>query len=562
MDSKDLLNKLKKLEGKSYGAYKELKGTYQFSEFLLCIDKVQSDPFAPPSLMRVKIPSASAGYPAHFYSNDSRRLGLENFLAKCAKDLSKGLSRKIGTGKGGLIKVHGPGQEILPRTGVEVFPDGSVELRFFVGLPAAGRRILAKEAQKILFDSLPQLAKGLFFQNVAKDLLQKYVETNEDADFLRKKLNELGLVAFVADGSILPRASGVDPRPAKNAIPFVAPETLALELELPNQGKIRGLAIRPGVTLIAGGGFHGKSTLLRAIEQGIYNHVPGDGREFVVTITEAIKIRAEDGRKITGVNISPFINNLPFGQDTHAFTTDCASGSTSQAANIMEALEIGSKLLLIDEDTSATNFMIRDMRMQALVSKEKEPITPFLDRVREIYEIFGISSILVVGGCGDYLDVADTVIVMEEYLPKDATLEAKKIVQEFPLRRRKEAAFPFVLPRPRSFREDSFPRVPKPPKPKGRHIIVWGKELIDLQAVEQLVSEDQTRAIALALPLLAQHLKKGLSLPEALDVLQQDLKEKGLLMLSSLPRGDLAGFRAFELAAALNRLRTLKVRNA
>ncbi|OAG28242.1 ABC-ATPase domain-containing protein [Thermodesulfatator autotrophicus] len=560
MDLKDLETKLKRIDGKGYGAYKELAGVYRFAEGELFIDKVQSDPFAPPSLLRLKISGDIAQIPSHFYSSFSRRIGLENYLAYQAARMAQNFSRKIGTGKGGIIKVHGPGQEILPRTALEVSQNGSLELRFFVGLPAAGRRILAKEARKILLDYLPKLAKALCYSHLDKTLLKAFVETNEDADLLRSKLKDLGLIGFVADGSILPRASGVDPRPASKAIPFKAPDSLAIEVELPNRGRIRGLGIRPGVTLIAGGGFHGKSTLLRALELGIYNHVPGDGRELVVTSPLAVKIRAEDGRKITGVDISPFINNLPLGIDTRSFTTDCASGSTSQAANIMEALELSADVLLIDEDTSATNFMIRDRRMQMLVSKEKEPITPFIDRVRELYENFGVSSIIVVGGCGDYLDVADTVIVMDNYLPQDATIRAREIIKNYPSNRLKEVQNPFKKPEPRRFAPQSFPKTPKkPPKAKARDNILWGKEIIDLSAVEQLVCVDQTRAMALALPLLAEKLKEGKNLVEGVSYIKTFIEEKGLKSLSPLPRGDLAFFRTIELATALNRLRSLKV---
>ncbi len=248
----------------------------------------------------------------------------------------------------------------------------------------------------------------------------------------------MGLVAFIANGAILPRESGVSEKPlTQGALPFLAPPSLEIEVELPNQGKIKGLGIKKGITLITGGGFHGKSTLLKALERGIYNHIPGDGREGVVTLESAVKIRAEDGRFIASTDISPFISNLPFNLDTQKFSTPNASGSTSQAANIIEALESKSKLLLLDEDTCATNFMIRDKRMQTLIHKEDEPITPFIDRVKELYTSFGVSTILVLGGCGDYLEVADTVIMMKNYKPLDVTLPAKKIIKRTTFNSRK-----------------------------------------------------------------------------------------------------------------------------
>ena len=556
MDAAILQRKLKRIDGRGYKAYQEIRGSYQFPDFRLFIDKVQSDPFAPPSRVRVVVPREVLSLPPDTYSSESRRIGLENFLAKVFAEGAHKASRRLGTGKSGLILVHGPGQEMIPRSAVSV-NQGEVEVRFFVGLPASGRRIKAAEAWKILGEEIPRLVQKLRYPHLDRTLLYAFVETNEDADFLRARLKETGLVAFVADGSILPRASGVDPRPAKEAVPFKAPSALAREFELPNRGLVRGLGISEGVTLIVGGGFHGKSTLLRALELGVYNHVPGDGRELVVSRYESVKIRAEDGRSVFAVDISGFIENLPFGQDTTSFTTPCASGSTSQAANIMEALEMEAEVFLIDEDTSATNFMIRDARMQALISKDKEPITPYLDRVRELYQRLGVSSVLVIGGSGDYLEVADTVIAMDHYLPHDVTAEARMVVEKFPSARKPEAQKPLSPPKPRRLPAERLPRERKGPKAKSRTHILWGRELIDLSLVEQLVSSDQTRALALALESLGRLLAQGKDLKEAVFEVERKVREEGLLSLSPSPRGDLAYFRRFELAAAINRLRSL-----
>ena len=557
MDSHDLARKLARLAGRGYKAYQDLRGIYQFPFFRLAIDKVQPDPFAPPSRVRIILPAEEARLPKDTYHSPARRIGLENYLALRLQQEARRLSKRLGSGKSGLIVVHAPGQEILLRSTVSVLGDGAVEARFFVGLPAAGRKILAQEAKRLLLEGMPVLARALCFESADRAQLYAFVETNEDADFLRQQLPALGLVAFVAEGSILPRASGVDPRPASKAVPFESPPSLTVEVDLPNRGRIRGMGVPKGVTLIVGGGFHGKSTLLRALELGVYNHVPGDGREFVVSLYESVKIRAEDGRSVYRVDISGFISNLPFGQDTHNFSTPCASGSTSQAANIMEALEVGAKVLLIDEDTSATNFMIRDARMQALISKDKEPITPYLDRVRELYTKYGVSSVLVIGGSGDYLDVADTVIAMDHYRPKEVTAEARLVLQKFPSLRQKEVQEPLKLPSSRVFRGVKFPKDRKGPRAKGLEHILWARELIDLGAVEQLVSADQTRAVALALEKIVSPLERGRPLAQVVEEIETTVREKGLLVLASGPRGDLAAFRRFELAAALNRLRSL-----
>ncbi|MBM6838315.1 ABC-ATPase domain-containing protein, partial [Clostridium saudiense] len=240
-------------------------------------------------------------------------------------------------------------------------------------------------------------------------------------------LNSKGLVAFVANNSILPRESGVSSKPLRDGKRFISPKELEIEFNTPNRGIIKGMGIPKGITLIVGGGYHGKSTLLRALELGVYNHIEGDGREFVITEDTAVKVRAEDGRAITNTDISLFINNLPNGKDTKSFNTENASGSTSQAANIVEGIESGANTLLIDEDTSATNFMIRDSIMQKLVAKEKEPITPYIDVAKSLYNRLAISTILVAGSCGDFFDIADLVIQMDNYEPFEVTDKAKAL---------------------------------------------------------------------------------------------------------------------------------------
>ncbi|HUF74973.1 MAG TPA: P-loop domain-containing protein, partial [Longimicrobiales bacterium] len=386
------------------------------------------------------------------------------------------------------------------------------------------------------------------------------------------------LVGFVADGAHLPRRSGIDDRPlaAEETIPFESPESLRVTLEVPNAGRVTGLGVPPGVTLIVGGGFHGKSTVLRALEAGVYNHRPGDGRELVVTRGDAVKIRAEDGRSIAGVDISGFIDGLPFGRDTRRFSSPNASGSTSQAAAIVEAIEAGSRLLLVDEDTSATNFMIRDRRMQLLVAPEHEPITPFVDRVRDLHERSGVSAVLVIGGSGDYLDVADAVVRMVDYRPQDATEEARRVAQEHPTGRVTEH------PSRRARASNaSGPATPAPPEVRrlargtldarrGRRAtyvrvpddrtLLFGGETIDLVAVEQLASRAQTHAIGRALAFLAERLAgREATVLEALDLVDAAVAEGGLDALEPWQVGNLAAFRRFELAAALNRLRGLRV---
>jgi predicted ABC-class ATPase len=567
-DRRELDDLLRRLNGKGYGAYKSLEGVWRFPKFVLFVDHVQGDPFATPSRLRVRVPMEIAGIPHEFYRNKSRKTALEDFLVRqLARWIPKVTKGNRGSGHSGRFSVVAFGQCILHRTAVWVTEE-HVEAILSVGLPAAGRRILGHEAAEMLLSELPELVRrALFFVNLDKAALREHVACGEDADALREQLAERGLVAFVAEGAILPRESGVSDRPlGEGAIPFEPPPSLSVTLERPNRGPIRGMGIPEGVTLIVGGGYHGKSTLLSALAQGVYNHIPGDGREYVVTRREAVVIRAEDGRFVCGVDISPFISNLPNGTDTRNFSTQNASGSTSQAANIMEALEAGAKVLLVDEDTSATNFMIRDERMQELVVKEKEPITPFLDKVRPLYRDHGVSSILVMGGSGDYFEVADCVIMMDAYRPRDVTDKAKEIVRKYPLRRRPEGGERFgSIPR----------RVPdlssiRPRTSKGKlkiraskMALQLGSSVIDLSRIHQIAEVPQARAIGYILAYIAENGRRfaGKPLAEILDEVERALEAEGLWAFIPARYGDLAAPRRFEVAAALNRLRTLRLRD-
>ena len=566
MNQQALFQQCQRIDGRGYKAYKALRGQYDFSQFMLFIDYVQGDPFAAPSRLRVRVPQRQAQYPTRFYDHPSRQTGLENYLLDRFAAAADRLSGRRGSGKSGLIRIDAPEQALLKRTAMRVTAD-FVEAQFAVGLPAAGRRVLGRQAASLLTEDIPRLVEtALLFANNELAAIEQITAVVEDADFLRAHLQTAGLVAFVADGAVLPRRSGVDERPLTGArvIPWHSPAAFRHTVTLPHAGQISGTGIPTGVTLIVGGGFHGKSTLLNALEQGVYNHRPGDGRERVVTRPDAVKIRAEDGRRVAGVDISPFINNLPFGQQTTHFYSDNASGSTSQAANIIEALELGSSLLLIDEDTAATNFMIRDRRMQSLIAKAQEPITPLIDRVRQLYVEHGVSTILVIGGSGDYFDVADQVIGMEAYRAADLTAQAKQIAHEQQAERLVEGGAAFGpqgkrVPQGRSInprrgkREVSI-------KVRDRHTIQFGEETIDLSAVSQLIDMSQTRAIGGAIWALAErYLDDKRPLSAAIDQLMDQIEQEGLDSLNGRLGNDFAQFRRQELGAALNRLRSLKM---
>ena len=572
MDKRSLQEKLRSLEGRSYKEYRGIEGDYGFPGFKLTVDYVQGDPFASPSRIRITVPQAMGEFPSQWLTDYECQVAIADYLNRQVAQVASALQKKRGSGGSGKIAIAAPSQAILRRTAVWINKQ-EIEARLTVGLPAFGRRIAGKAAAALLCEDIPALVERcLKCSALNAATLERHIHTLQDAEALRNQLAPNDLVAFVAQGACLPRRSGIDERPLRDeAETFELPAGEAVELDTPHSGRIKGLGIRRGVTLIVGGGYHGKSTLLRAIEQGIYNHVPGDGREQVVTDRSAIKLRAEDGRSVVGVDISPVINHLPKDRKSTNFSTANASGSTSQAAGLVEAIEVGAKALLIDEDTAATNFMIRDRNMQALIAKEKEPITPLVDKVRQLYNDYGISTLLVMGGSGDYFSVADAVIAMEDYKPKIVTAEAKAIARADTHHRKVEGGEHFGNITSRVVAKGCLPKGKRNRslKVKARqHSLMLEHEEIDLKAVEQIVEPYQVRAIAAAMIYAQRYYFDGKQpLSAVLDQVMDDIERGGLDALAedSTPLGnwrvgDWAQFRRYELAAAINRLRTLQIK--
>ena len=560
--SMELKNELFKIDGKGYKAYKALEGRYDFKKYVLSIDHVQGDPFASPSRVRIIMDNKIAQIPEELFDNKNKEIAVCDFLTRLFSKNIRNQSEKIfGSGKSGLIEISRCPQEILERTAI-IRNKNFFEVRFYVGFPARGRSVLARELEKIIFNIIPNIVESTFiYENIDKLALINRVKLMEDQCFIRENLKEKGLVAFVANGSILPRESGISARPLRDGKKFVSPQALEVEFDTPNRGKIKGMGIPKGITLIVGGGYHGKSTLLKALELGIYNHIEGDGREFVITDESALKVRAEDGRAITSTDISLFINNLPNGKDTVKFNTENASGSTSQAANIIEAIESKSKVLLIDEDTSATNFMIRDDIMQQLVVKEKEPITPFIDVAKSLYKRLGISTILVAGSCGDFFDIADLVIQMDCYEPYEVTTKAKELSRgKISLRDDLDIYIDFG----RVLVKGSISEGPKGIKIKnlGKDGLSINKENIDLKSVEQIVDGEQINTIGMTIKFIEdKYSGKDLTVERIVDEIEKDLT-KSLIGIDNIKggNGSLAMPRKQEILCAINRLRTLKIK--
>lgn len=557
--SQQLRQQLSSIHRKSYPAYKTLKGIYDFKHFLLSIDHVQGDPFASPSHLSIQVPAKIAAFPAFCFSAKNVRIAVQDYLLrKFSQQLSIYNFKAKGSGKSGSISTSVCGQEVLERTACEISSD-FVTVRFTVGFPANGRTINAFELEKILFEFLPScVEKSLLYKNLSQKAVESVVFLAEDQEFLRQELKKRQLVAFVANHSILPRESGISQKPMKNAVPFQSPASLETEITLPHKGKIKGMAIPQGITLIAGGGYHGKSTLLTALEDGVYNHIAGDGREFVLTDSSAVKLRAEDGRFIKDVDISLFINDLPNGKDTHCFSTLDASGSTPQAAGIVEGMEAGSTLFLLDEDTSATNFMVRDGFMQQVISRDKEPITPFLERAPQLFSKAGISTILVAGSSGAFFHIADTVIQMDRYQALDITEKVKKLCSHYPL---PPSSVPdFCMPSSKRIMSSTKKSTYKDFKMKchSKDSFSIGKDTLDLRYIEQLTDKEQTAALGELLRYAQEHLVDGKrTISEIISVLQNKIEKDGFSAFfgnSYIPCG-LAVPRIQEIFSCFNRYR-------
>lgn len=560
--SAELKKDILAIDHRGYPGYKGLRGRYQFKDHVLSIDHVQGDPFASPSHLSVHVDGHKAGFPKDYYQDDISRITLQDHLTRCfGRALAPFSFKAKGSGKSGLLSVSHCGQQVLERTACEVSADGSVTVRFEAGFPANGRSVNAGELVKMLFQFVPEAAQiALFYDRLNKNALKAAIELARDQQFIREHLSEQGLSAFLADGSVLPRESGISDRPMKGAVPFQSPASCAVTVTLPYHGPVTGMGIKKGITLFVGGGYHGKSTILQALEMGVYNHIAGDGREYVITDPSAWKLRAEDGRSISHTDISPFINHLPNKKDTVHFSTEDASGSTSQAANLMEAVESGSKLLLIDEDTSATNFMIRDELMQKVICREEEPITPFIERCRSMYDDLGVSSIIVAGSSGSFFGIADTIIQMKEYVPYDITERAREAAASYPALKQQEH-FPVSDNMRAPKANQALKKDPRlKMKTMGINEMLLAKDAIELRYLEQLIDPEQTNALAYALKYLELNRMNGSrTVPQLLDDIEALTASKGLSALydKEYVRSGLAMPRRQEIAACLNRYRKL-----
>lgn len=552
---KKLKEALNRLDGKSYGGYKEIRGRYNFLDYTFEILRVQGDPFASPSLFSVEINLLKYGYSKDYYDNPSKKVAFEDYILRKLNKLISKLGKRSGSGKSGQLNILSPKQEILKRSAVEIIGDLLI-VKFYGGLPANGRRIASRGAVSMIFNEIPKISKELKTANVGLEKLEQHIKTNLKSDSIRRAIKKENLIVFIENNSKLARRSSIDDRVLMDGIPFNAPKSLEVTLHLDNGDMVTGMGVPKGITVITGGGFHGKSTLLTAIEKGVYNHITGDGREGVITDRDTVKIRAEDGRWIDGLDISNFINNLPHKKDTRNFTTSNASGSTSQAANIMEALELGATTLLIDEDTTATNFMVRDRKIQELISHKKEPITPFIERI-ESMKAENLSVIIVVGGLGDYFSMADRVIMLDEYKVLDVTEKAKLISDKFENSNVRGITEKFNIP----FRKLDSQKTKKlfnsdrcKVKTRGLDELLIDKESVDIRNLEQYVENGQVTFTGEIVRKVFKEFGNE-TFKDKLEKVQTEIDKNNLSKILKSNSGSLVESRKYEIAGAITRLR-------
>ena len=575
-----LHNLLASIADQPFHTIQKLRGSYHFSRFELSFIKMQGSPGAnPASIASIKIALQDSKIPEEFFKTAECKLAVADFLIRRFRH---GIDRfaqqnrgKDGSGSFGTIALS---QKMMGRDSV-LFGDDAVDLRFIISLPAKrqGGVFDAEQAWIMFSQELTAIADATFFyrhyEEETRTLLRQFVDVQKIRAEIIQFMRQHGLVAFIADDAKLPRQSGVDDRPSMSEFvkAFHSPASLQTEIPLADGRSITGMGIKEGITCITGGGYHGKSTLMQAILAGVYAHIPGDGREYVVTREDAFFIRAEEGRSIRDVDISPFIDDLPNGLKTGCFSSDNASGSTSQAANIIEAIDSGSRLLLFDEDTCATNFLIRDELIKKILDAAQEPIKPLYSTVRSLWEKHHVSMIFVIGGLGYFLQKADTCLLMDNYRCDDITAKVRDRLG--PIAEEDMLTHDFAISRrlatdnfdPAYINQRLNKTIPKRIKDlrNAPRQLEYGMDLINLEAVAQIAEAPQILAIGYCLLALRTQLKQSGNKPETIrfwiDWLEGEINKHGLAFLEPDYPGTLSKPRKYELAAAINRIRSLRI---
>jgi len=556
-------DKLLTLEGKPYQAYKSLEGTYRFERFVLSLDRVAQDPGIS-SPMRVRVDQAEARFPTDLWSTRTRKVALEDFIARRWHETIRKVMRAPHAGRG-AYGIEAGGQQILERTACRITEDW-LEIRGTITWPSDARKTAPKIAQAMMTEDVPQLIDGaLIYGNHNPSAVQRHVQLAEDAEALRGQLVEHGLIAFIADGAVLPREHTSGKPVLSHLVTWQSPPELRVTLTLPHRGPVTGLGVPRGITVIIGPPFSGRSTFIHALAACVYPHIPGDGREFSATVADAVLVTAEEGRRIEGVNLHPFITHLRTGEDVAQYRTEQAAPLLSQAAALVEVLEAGCSALLIDEDSSAPALLAQDTLLGRLVPSGGQ-VVPLVDLLRPLYEEHGISSVIVSSAGSDYARVADTIIAMDGFHPSVVTAQAKQLVagSEGSETRRPFGGIHHRVPLPEGVNQLQGRKL-RPELPGPRDVVMLGREVVDLSRVAQLAEPAQTRAAGAAIIYAAEqgYVDGSRTVREILALVDSDISQRGLDVLepADAPAGDLARPRRQEMAAALNRLRSLRVKS-
>ena len=562
-DKVEFFQLLSEIDGKDVSEFSRIVGDFDFSRFVLKISRISSESDLSGVLFLVRVPQNVASFPQHLYSTPIRRTALEDLLTRRVAQTVERLARFDDAGVARRrLSIATPGQKILPRSSM-VVSDDQVEARLYLQLPSRDGKILGAAAKEIFFDELPQVVNGaLIYSNLDEGDVEQFVGLMEDADQIRQTLPTRGLISFVAEGSLLARSAGADTPDYSRDQGVTVEDKLRVEMEVPNAQTIRGLGISTGITVILGDEYSGRVELMRAIAAGIYNHIPGDGREMVITMPDAVYVAADPGRSIQRVDISPFLARAPQG-DAKNFSTDRADPCASQMASTIESLEVGARALLFDESDSSLAFLARDERLGGIA--DGSSIVSLAARARQLADELGVS--LVIGGAAgaaSFVPVADTVLRIQDHRVTDITLEAKGWNIPSVPPRGDATDFAHIMEKtrwlvassidPSSGRLDLFIEAATVDK------LGFGHVEVNLKGIAQLADRFQTQTIGLIMDYGRQrYMDEGRPIREILDLVDRDLSTEGLECLSRDLRGDLVRPRRYEIAAALNRLRTLRV---
>lgn len=572
-DKKEFFNLLAGLDGQPFSEYQQLVGDFDFSRYVIkCsrIDLNSSDALAP--VFSIRIPQTIAEIPEYLFDTPVRRTAMEDLLLR---RLADHIGAVANYDHNGIARRHihsaAPNQKILPRNAL-LLTSEYIEVYVRITLPTQqviveGEPVVSIDgdmAQHIFFDDLPEIvSNSLLYCNIDAAEADRFVNNMEDADHLRQHLAASGQVSYLAEGAMISRMAGSDLPDYENLLPMEMDEELIEEVDVPHAGTVRGMGVPTGLTLVLGESDSGRVELMNAIAQGIYNHIPGDGRERIVTVADAVNIRSEVGRPIQQVDISAFAEEFPDGSNPASCSTVSAGAFTSQAASTVEALEAGARVLLYDEHSSSSTFLSSDTRVTPLLGKSSRNTLAAI--ARRMVDELGIS--MVVAGSSlvaEFIPIADKILKVENFRISDITEEAKALEIAVPEAAGETVNLGSMLSRARwampSSIDPSIGREDLVILAEDADFLQFGRSLVDLDGVSQLADADQTRAIGFVLYYAKlRYMDEGYSIREILDLVDRDLSNEGLNTLVRELRGDLARPRRYEVAATLNRLPSFRV---